>query len=211
MLGVILLTGFEPFDGDTHNPSSSIARALDGKVHAGLRVTAATLPVDGSSVPHILQSLVTPEVRAVVMLGLARGRQQIALERVAVNWADYRMPDNTGRVRRAERLFEGAPDAHLSSLPLEVMLEAWRAAGVPGYVSNSAGLYLCNQVFFSVRQRHPHLPAGFVHLPSDETLALGKLESFVPLAFQQRTIAVMLAALARWLETRDSHAALSVR
>jgi pyroglutamyl-peptidase len=197
---VILLTGFEPFDGDAYNPSMRIAQALEGTRHGRSRVKSAILPVDGVRAPRHLEELLTPEVRAVVMLGLARGRTQVALERVALNWAEYRIPDNAGHVRRGERLYPGAPDAHLSSLPLETIRIAWREAGLPGYVSDSAGLYLCNQVFYTVRQSRPTLPAGFIHLPSDEILALAKPEAFVPLAFQQRSIEVALSALAKWLE-----------
>jgi pyroglutamyl-peptidase len=84
-----------------------------------------------------------------------------------------------------------------SSLPLEDILCAWREAGLPGYVSNSAGLYLCNQVFYAVRHRHPKLMAGFVHLPSDETLAAHTIEPFVPLEWQIRSVRVALEVIAR--------------
>jgi pyroglutamyl-peptidase len=197
---VILLTGFEPFDNDAHNPSMRIAQALEGTRYGRIQVRSAILPVDGVRAPQHLERLLTSDVRAVVMLGLARGRTQVALERVALNWADYRIPDNNGYVRRGERLYPGGPDAHLSSLPLETIRIAWRESGLPGYVSDSAGLYLCNQVFYTVRQCRPSLPAGFIHLPSDETLALEKTEAFVPLEFQRRTVDVALNALATWLE-----------
>jgi pyroglutamyl-peptidase len=193
---MILLTGFEPFAGDTHNPSSAVAAALNGSVLHGVRVQSATLPVDGSKVALSLEFLISSDVQAIVMLGLARGRMQVALERVALNWAEYRVPDNAGLTRRGERLIPDAPEAHFSTLPLEGILSAWRASGVPGYVSDSAGLYLCNQVFYTVRQRYPALPAGFIHLPSDETLALHKLEPFVPLEFQIRGVRMALQTIA---------------
>jgi pyroglutamyl-peptidase len=196
---MILLTGFEPFGGDAHNPSSVISRSLDGTVLAGVRVRSAVLPVDGARVGPELERQLAGDVRAVVMLGLARGRHQVALERVAVNRAEYRIPDNAGRTRSGEALFPGGPDAIFSSLPLERILEAWRSAALPGYVSESAGLYLCNQAFYSVRHLRPNLPAGFIHLPSDETLALHGREPFVPLEWQRQSVAVALGELARFL------------
>jgi pyroglutamyl-peptidase len=193
---MIVLTGFEPFAGDTHNPSGAVAAALDGCVLNGVRVQSATLPVDGLKVGSVLEAVISDDVQALVMLGLARGRMQIALERVALNWAEYRLPDNAGLMRRGERLNPDAPDAFLSTLPLEEILSAWREAGVPGYVSDSAGLYLCNQVFYTARQRFPAIPVGFIHLPSDETLALHKIEPFVPLEFQIRGVRIALEKVA---------------
>ncbi|NJK45676.1 MAG: pyrrolidone-carboxylate peptidase [Pleurocapsa sp. SU_196_0] len=177
---MILLTGFEPFGGDAHNPSERVVAAFQGATIAGVTLKTAILPVDSVRAETQLERLVTLDVHAVVMLGLARGRTQVALERVALNVADDRLPDNVGRQRHNETLHPGGADAHLSSLPLEDILRAWREANLPGYVSNSAGLYLCNQVFYAVRHRHPALMAGFVHLPSDETLAATGVEPFVP-------------------------------
>jgi pyroglutamyl-peptidase len=184
---MILLTGFEPFGGDAHNPSERVANVLAGHHVGGVKLRTEAR----------LETHITPDVRAVVMLGLARGRMQVALERVALNVADDRLPDNAGRQRRNETLHPGGADAHLSSLPLDDILLAWHEARLPGYVSNSAGLYLCNQVFYAVRHRHPHLMAGFVHLPSDETLAVHSLEAFVPLEWQIKSVRTALEVIAR--------------
>ena len=209
---MILLTGFEPFASDTHNPSSAVATALNGEVLQGITITAATLPVDGARIALSLEALLTDDLDAIVMLGLARGRMQIALERVALNWAEYRLPDNAGLTRRGEALIAGSADAYLSSLPLQAILSAWREAQIPGYVSDSAGLYLCNQVFYTARHLRPKLPAGFIHLPSDETLALSKLEPFVPIQFQIHAVRIALEVIAlRLLEPSSSHQKLRDR
>jgi pyroglutamyl-peptidase len=190
----ILLTGFEPFGGDSSNPSQEIAIALNGHEFGSYRVKSTVLPVDGVRAPSkLIKRIDALDPVAVIMLGLARGRLQIALERVAVNVLDYRIPDNTGRVRHGEPIVAGGPDAYLSTLPIAEILELWRSSTNPGYVSNSAGLYLCNQVFYTARHHlethaRAHVPAGFIHLPSHESLVMDRLEAFVSLVDQIRAV-----------------------
>ncbi len=198
----ILLTGFEPFGGDLSNPSREIAIALDGHGFETYRVKSLVLSVDGSRAPkQLVKRLDALEPVAVIMLGLARGRLQIALERVAVNLLDYRIPDNAGRVHHGQPVVADGPDAYLSTLPTARILEMWHSSNQPGYVSNTAGLYLCNQVFYTARHHlethgKGHVPAGFIHLPSHESLALDRLEAFVPLLDQIRAVQTAIEATA---------------
>jgi pyroglutamyl-peptidase len=188
---MILLTGFEPFGGDDHNPSAVIAKALESDA-----VAVRILPVDGERIRAALEQAVQDTApSAVVMLGLARGRTRISLERVAINWLEYRLADNAGRRKTGEKILPDAPDALFSSLPLEAMQAQLRQLGVPFEVSLSAGTYLCNQVFFLARALYPNLPAGFIHLPSDERLAVQRTEAFVPLEFQVRAVRGCLEAV----------------
>jgi pyroglutamyl-peptidase len=193
----ILLTGFEAFAGLPSNPSEAIALALHDHKIGGARVVAKVLPVDGIKAPEILErALAELEPNAVLMLGLAQGRPQIALERVAINLLEYRIPDNAGVTRHNERVIEGANDALFSSLPISEILKVWHEAKIPAYVSDSAGTYLCNQVMFLARALRPNIPAGFIHLPADETLALEQHQAFVPLEFQSRAVQLALKVMA---------------
>jgi pyroglutamyl-peptidase len=196
----MLLTGFEPFGGDTSNPSWTVAQALNDVELNGVRVVSKRLPVDGRKAPRALKNaIVHAQPAAIIMLGLARGRVQVALERVAVNVMDYRIPDNAGRVQTGQSIHPDGPDAYLSSLPVDDILKVWRTHKLPGYVSNSAGLYLCNQVFYVARHA-ASVPAGFIHLPSDETLVLDRQEAFVPLEFQLQMVRLALEVTAASLE-----------
>ena len=107
--------------------------------------------------------------RAIVHLGLAGGRARIALERLAVNVMDFEIADNVGYRATGEPCAPGGPAAYFSTLPLQAMLEALTAAGVPAYLSSTAGTYLCNQTFYTTRHmlegRGASTPAGFIHLP----------------------------------------------
>ncbi len=196
----MLLTGFEPFGGDASNPSWAVAQALNDVELNGVRVVSRRLPVDGHKAPRALKSAIArAQPAAIIMLGLARGRVQVALERVAVNVMDYRIPDNAGRVCAGERIHPDGPDAYLSSLPVDDILKVWRRHKLPGFVSNSAGLYLCNQVFYVARHT-ASVPAGLIHLPSDESLVLDRQEAFVPLEFQVQMVRLALEVTAASLE-----------
>lgn len=165
----VLVTGFEPFDGDEENPSALVARALGGRRIAGAEVACRILPVslDGldAALDAALGALPVPP-RAVLALGLAAGEAVIRLERVALNVADFRIPDNVGALARNLPLEPGGPDARLSRLPLEAILAALLAGGIPARLSETAGLYLCNAAMYRLLGRLPAgLPCGFVHLP----------------------------------------------
>jgi pyroglutamyl-peptidase len=166
----IVLTGFEPFDGHDANPSQDVAKALDGRVVGEAMVCSAILPVDHAEAgPRVARLIDDLAPRAVVHLGLAGGRARIALERVAVNVMDFETPDNAGYRACGEPCVPGGPAAYFATLPLDAMLQALTAEGVPAYVSNTAGTYLCNQTMYGtlhrLAERGLRARAGFVHLP----------------------------------------------
>jgi pyroglutamyl-peptidase len=188
---MILLTGFEPFGGDTHNPSAAVAQALESD-----GVAVRILPVDGVRIQVALEKAIEEtKPDALIMLGLARGKTRITLEKVAMNWLEYRIPDNSGMVQHGKPILEHAPDALFSSLPLEAIQLNLKEQLMPAELSFSAGTFLCNQVFFLARALYPQLPSGFVHLPSDETLALSKSEPFLPLKFQIKAAGLIIKTI----------------
>ena len=163
-----LLTGFEPFDGDAVNPSWQIAQALHGQRLHGTRVVAEQLPCafDGA-IGTLRAALRRHRPRLVMALGQA-GRSVISLERVAINVIDARIPDNAGAQPIDEPVQAGAPAAHFSTLPIKAMLAALREAGIAAEVSQTAGTFVCNQVFYGLMQalrRRPGVRGGFVHVP----------------------------------------------
>ncbi len=165
----VLVTGFEPFDQDRVNPSWEVARALDGWVCAGATVRAVQLPcVFGLAIERLDTALAELRPQCVVGLGLAAGRTEWQPERVAINCDDARIPDNAGRQPIDTAVLPGAPAAYFSSLPVKAIVQALRAAGLPASVSNTAGTFVCNHVFFALMHRLATLPGvrgGFVHVP----------------------------------------------
>ncbi len=165
----VLVTGFGSYGDQTNNPSQLLARALNGWRVAGESVTGVVLPVDTGQVgPALATAIDNARPRLVVALGVAPGRTAPALERVAVNVRDFPIPDTDGALPVDEPVIVDGPDAYLATLPVKKILSAWQNAGLPGYVSNTAGTYLCNQVFYLIshRARQDGFRAGFIHLPA---------------------------------------------
>lgn len=165
----ILLTGFAPFAGESVNPSWAAVRALDGAILERHRVCAVELPTEfGSAVPALRRALRRVRPKLAVCVGLAGGRDGISLERVAINVIDARIPDNAGAQPVDVPVLGSGPAAFFATLPLKTSVQALRAAGIAAHVSQTAGTYVCNQVFYALmhalRRRH-NTRAGFVHIP----------------------------------------------
>jgi pyroglutamyl-peptidase len=167
---LILVTGFEPFGPHTVNPSQELVKLLDGRRIGSCAVAGAVLPVHHLEASrHVSALLGELAPAAIVHLGLAEGRARLGLERVALNVMDYRIPDNAGYRAEGEPCVPEGPAAYFASLPLPEMLAALTAQGIPAYVSNSAGTFLCNQILYhtlhGILTRELTARAGFVHLP----------------------------------------------
>ena len=166
----VLVTGFEPFAGANVNPSAEVAKALDGRRVGAWQVRAAILPVHHRTAAEASRGLLDDlDPVAVVHLGLAAERAQIALERIAINLMDYAIPDNEGQQVVDQPCVPGGPAAYFSTLPLRPTLDVLRAAGIPAYLSATAGTYLCNFVLYTTLHALAARPqaarAGFIHLP----------------------------------------------
>ena len=191
----VLLTGFEPFGGETMNPSLEVAQALDGAHVGGATVVGLGLPcVYADAVAGLDRALEALSPVLVVCLGQAAGATGLRLERVAVNLSDSVQPDNAGAVLRDTPVVAGGPAAYFSTLPLTRMLDALQAHGHPAGLSGSAGAYVCNHVFYTLQHRLVGrvLPAGFIHLPLLPGQAAGR--TGVPgMALEAQVAAVRLA------------------
>ncbi|HEX7801926.1 MAG TPA: pyroglutamyl-peptidase I [Pseudoxanthomonas sp.] len=172
----ILLTGFEPFDGQSTNPSWDAVLALHGKRIAGHRVVARKLPVAfGASLKALRTALRETSPALIVCVGLAGGRERISLERVAINVDDARIPDSQGQQPVDEAIVAGGPAAYFSTLPIKSMLAGLRDAGFAAEISQTAGTYVCNHVFYGLMHalRRRKARGGFIHIPySTEQAAL---------------------------------------
>jgi pyroglutamyl-peptidase len=200
----IVVTGFEPFGPHAANPSQELAKAVDGRRVGACVVRGVVLPVHHADAGRRVAALVdeiAPD--AIVHLGLANGRARVALERAALNVMDYDIPDNAGRRLANEPCVPGGPAAYFSTLPLPSLLAALVADGIPAYISNTAGTYLCNQTMYgtlhalATRSRAPR--AGFVHFPSLPSMvaAAGLDEPSMDLALMLRAVEIVLDVLAR--------------
>lgn len=166
----LLLTAFEPFGGHATNASQEVAQALQAAHFEGARLEILILPVDYERAPQqLLGAIERLQPDLIILLGEAWSRDAITPERVAINIDDFAIPDNGGHQPREQSIFAGAPAAYFSTLPLAAMRAALESEGVPAAISNSAGTFLCNHVFYRVMhhlsQTKSAAPAGFIHVP----------------------------------------------
>ncbi len=204
----VLLCGFEPFDGERVNPSQVVVHALDGESVGGAAVVeGCVLPVERHrAVELLLQRLAPPLPAVVLMLGEAGGRARVTPERIAINVDDYRIPDNAGHQPRGEPVVAGGPAGYFSTLPVTAMTAAMDEAGVPAEISNSAGTYLCNRVFYCLMHHLEvnalHARAGFMHLPYLHEQVRGKSGAVASLS---RDTLVQAVRIALQSAVRDGH------
>ncbi len=206
---MILLTGFEPFGGESTNPSWTAARAAAEILEAeGLRVAAVELPcVFGEAIAVLHKALAEHRPQLVVCAGQAGGRERVSLERIAINCDDARIPDNAGNTPVDEPVVPGAPAGYFSTLPVKAALAALRGAGIPAEVSQTAGTYVCNHVFYGLMHALRDTPGtrgGFVHVPyGPGQVAPGSGQASLPLEQMTEALAVVVrTALATTADLR---------
>lgn len=163
----LLLTGFEPFGGESVNPSwETVSRAAA----EGFEVRKVCLPVtfDGAA-QRICEEIRSFDPDALVMVGQAGGRKGVTVERVAINLADARIPDNAGAQPEDAPLAENGPAAYFSTLPTREMVRAITEQGILAALSYSAGTYVCNCVLYHalhlLKTEGRKGQAAFIHVP----------------------------------------------
>lgn len=169
----ILVAGFEPFEQDPVNPSWEVARALHGELIAGAQVHAVQLPcVFGAAIAQLHQALAQVRPTLAICLGMAGGRIDFTPERVAINMDDARIPDHAAYQPVDTPVIPGAPVAYFSTLPIKAVVRNLREQGIPASVSNTAGTFVCNHVFFALMhwiaqgRGEPGMRGGFIHVPA---------------------------------------------
>jgi len=203
----VLLTGFAPFGGETVNPSWQAVRALDGRMVEGHRIVTVELPCEfDASLPVLWRALRKAEPKIAIAVGLAGGRDGISLERVAINLIDARIPDNAGAQPVDVPVLRAGAAAFFSTLPIKASLLALRKADIAAHISQTAGTYVCNQVFYALMhalRRSRNTRAGFVHVPWLPEQAAAHGQPGMPLGQMTRALDIIVhAALATRRDVR---------
>jgi len=170
MAKTILLTGFEPFDGEAENPSWEAVRPLDGERIDGCRVVARLMPcVFGEAIDKLEGEIAALDPQIVICVGQAGGRAEISIERVAINLNDARIPDNAGAQPIDRPIAPEGPAAYFASLPVKAIVRELHAAGIPAGPSHTAGTFVCNHIFYGAAHLRAkgrlQFRAGFIHVP----------------------------------------------
>lgn len=165
----ILVTGFDPFGGESINPSIEAVKKLPENI-AGAEIIKLEVPtVIGKSIDKIKEKLEEVHPDVVLSIGQAGGRTDIGVERIGINCDDCKIKDNEGNQPIDEKIIKDGPAAYFSTLPIKAMVKNIKAGGVPASVSNTAGTFICNHVLYGVlhlqASKYKEMRAGFIHIP----------------------------------------------
>jgi pyroglutamyl-peptidase len=166
----ILITGFEPFGGETVNASWEAAQKLEGWRHGDTVAATRLLPCAyDASVKTLIRAIETLRPDALLMTGQAARRGIVSVERFAHNLDDAKAPDNEGVQRRGLRISRAAPDWLEAAASVRIIARAINEAGIQARMSRNAGAFVCNHLYFGALQylgeKKSTIPAVFVHLP----------------------------------------------
>ena len=165
----ILITGFDPFGGESVNPAYEAVKQLPDTI-AGAQLIKLEIPtVFAKSIQVVKEAVKTNHPDIVINVGQAGGRACVTVEKVAINLAEARIPDNAGDEPHDEPLETDGPDAYFSTLPVTKMVRNVKAHGLPCEISYSAGTYVCNSIMYRIlhlaAKEYPEMKAGFIHVP----------------------------------------------
>ena len=163
----LLITGFDPFGGETVNPSWEAVRLLPEEIGT-FRLTKLQIPtVFGRAAETVLAAAEKLQPDVILCIGQAGGRSGVTPEVVAINLREARIPDNAGNQPSAVPVVKDAPAAYFSTAPVRAMVQAINDEGIPAALSYSAGTFVCNDVLYSLLHHYhgTQTKVGFIHVP----------------------------------------------
>ncbi len=165
----VLVTGFEPFGGESVNPALEAVKMLKDEI-SGAKILKLELPTVFVKSKEILErALAEDRPDVVICVGQAGGRDKISVERVAINIDDAGIPDNDGNQPIDKVIFEDGPAAYFSTLPIKEIVNRLKENKIPAEISNSAGTYVCNHIMYSllhsIDKEYKNTLGGFIHIP----------------------------------------------
>lgn len=165
----ILVTGFDPFGGESTNPALEAVKKLPETILDAVIIRLEIPTVFKKSAEVVKEAMIKHQPDVVVNIGQAGGRFSVTPERVAINVDDARIPDNEGNQPIDEVIQPTGQAAYFTQLPVKAMVQRMKDAGFPGSVSNTAGTFVCNHIMYQVQYlidtQFPNVKAGFIHVP----------------------------------------------
>lgn len=165
----VLITGFDPFGGESINPAWEAVKAMENSLD-GIEVIKLQIPtVFKKSAEKLFAGIEEHRPDMVICIGQAGGRYDISVERVAINMDDGRIPDNEGYQPIDTPVYEDGENAYFATLPIKGIVEEIKLAKIPASVSNTAGTYVCNHIMYSllyyISKNNLNIKGGFIHVP----------------------------------------------
>ena len=163
----LLITGFDPFGGESINPAWEAVSRLPDQIGAW-EVTKLQIPtVFGKASETVLAHAQALQPDAILCVGQAGGRKAVTPEMVGINLRHASIPDNEGSQPQDQPVAEGGPAAYFTTLPVREMVKRIQEAGIDASVSYSAGAFVCNDTLYALLHHFEGtaVRAGFIHVP----------------------------------------------
>ena len=174
----VLITGFDPFGGEKVNPAYEAVKLLPDTI-AGAEIIKLEIPTVFSKSGLAVEAGIkehNPDV--VINVGQAGGRSCVTIERVAINLAEARIPDNDGEQPMDQKIKEDGESAYFATIPVKAIVKNVRDHGIPCHISYTAGTYVCNCVMYHslymAATKYPNIRAGFIHVPYADEQVVSK-------------------------------------
>ena len=193
----ILITAFEPFGNESINSTQELLPYLPQRI-GEKEITSIVLPVVfGKCAEKLRDKIAEGKYNYIVCLGQNSFADRLNVERVAINIADARIPDNSGAQPVDVPIINGGASAYFSSLPIKRMVQASLDAGVPAQISNSAGTFVCNDLMYRALNitEGTDTKAGFIHVPQTPAQAAGNTNPSMSPETAAKGIFAMISAL----------------
>ena len=175
----ILITGFEPFNGETINPAYEAVRRLPNRIDGAQLIKQEIPVIFDEAANQVYHAICQENPEIVLCVGQAGGSDRIRVEFVAINHKDAGICDNAGQKPEDELIKADGDTAYFTKLPVKSMVKTLSEAGIPAVVSYSAGTYVCNDVFYQllyhIDKSFPHVMGGFIHVPYANEQVIDKI------------------------------------
>ncbi len=208
----ILVTGFQPFGGESVNPAYEAVKLLPSTI-AGAEIITVEVPVvfdKGASVMEETMEKYNPDV--VLCIGQAGGRAGMAIEKVAINLREASIPDNDGNQPVDAKIREDGENAYFTNLPIKAMVENSRKNGIPTYISYTAGTYVCNDIMYIllhlINKKYNNVKGGFIHVPFAAEQVINKPNNVASMSVQNIAKGIEYSIEAIVLNDKDSNVAM---
>ncbi|MCF2138041.1 MAG: pyroglutamyl-peptidase I [Candidatus Thorarchaeota archaeon] len=169
MTKTLLLTGFEPFDGSSLNPSAELAKAMDDTTVGQFKIVGKVLHLDYTRALDEVRDAINQHKPSVVIACGQANRGAITFEKIAVNALNTMRGDNYENIPESDLIEKEGPPAYFTDLDVAYLAKSLRDEGIPAEVSYHAGTYGCNWLFYNLMhwRAMDQLTAqvGFIHVP----------------------------------------------
>lgn len=188
----VLITGFDPFGGETTNPSFEAVNSLPDEIK-GIHIVKKEIPTEFYRSKDVLLDLINQyKPIAIINVGQAGGRNSISIERYAFNMMDASIPDNAGNQPKREIISVGGAEKIETVLDFDTLKREIVSSGIPCVVSESAGLYVCNYVMYTMllESKRANFISGFIHVPYSKEQVKDKKQETPYLDIEEMTKAL---------------------